>query len=382
MIKPLSKIASVYPLSVEPEEVETNYVGGTNIKELKEYMEIIKNVSNDISKKLGIEGIHPLMIDKEKGEGFRRDTLGTKIKASSEWQKAAKGLVNLLGPKAETEKVLDAVFNPDWNAFQIGFDGEKYNEGTLSMINDSAYGESGPMFFKDKPNKLKVQLGISHSYFDQALLDVGKLIHLDSLSVGGIIETSDDLIPWGIRSPPKFGNTIHLTPVGSAEPLGDNPLFNSFYNELIGEMGLKPNEARIHLVGRAVDFSLQNGEPRSYFTFVAKTDLSYHEIVERWKIAEDHAEHTGLIACSYEPKNLLSFLKAHEFNYELASKAQKQGRALSNTLPENNEKLLPPATASALTYLAWRESWEKDMGRAREVENMFEGNYDLTSYLK
>lgn len=374
-MKPLAEIASLYARAIIEKDVKTEYQGGVNIDAIRDHITTINDIVNIVSKDLGVLGIHPMKLNKEKGNGFREHELGKKIKSSLEWKTAFTRLINNLSPDLDSEEYANYVYNPDWNNFQIGFVDEKYF-GAIDnfLLNTRAFSQGEKPSLINLPSSLNVTLKISHSYFDQFNRNSeGKKIDIDPLSVLGILRTSDEIIPIGLRAG-SFEDTIMGIPAGSTEPLGDNPLFNSIYHELKGETGLNFKDTEISLVGRAVDYALQQGGPRSYFVFDINTRLSYKEVLDSWENAKDQREHKFLIPLLDNPSYIKSFLKKNQFDYGSAKKAAEEGRPFSKTISKNIGTILPPCTISTLTYLVNKQGPEW----AKQTEEEFNGNYKLT----
>ncbi|MBU2562396.1 MAG: hypothetical protein KKF68_01925 [Nanoarchaeota archaeon] len=367
----LARIAELYN-RLNQKDVTTTYVGGVDASVLKNHMEEINTVVKGVIHDLNIK-VHPMNLSKDD----REHVLGARIKSSSKWQSAFKGLVNCVTPDIDPDELMPHVYNPDWNSSQIGLAGLDYDAAFERFMNTVTVADD----IHFAPNSsLAVELGISHSYYDQLTRMTGKKpIDFDSMSVSGLLKTADNYIPLGFRGGTNFSNVLMNSPVGSAEARGENPLFFSMQMELLGEMGLSLEDiSRMNLIGRAVDKHAQNGEvERSYFMFELRTPLTLQEVLSRWSGAKDRDEHKYLVPLPEDDADyVLDFFARNKFNYDLAMQRRAEnGIELRHTIPENVGTVLPQCVVS--TLLGYVHSEGESF--AKKAEEVLGKNFDLTS---
>ena len=101
---------------------------------------------------------------------------------------------------------------------------------------------------KIDPQNLEV-LCIS-SYHIQAL-NKGVVNDIIPVSINGLILTSDNKFTYGLRGGQVEKGNVHTAPAGrvSNKFKGKNPIFSSFYEEMIEELGIGKNKEEYELIG-------------------------------------------------------------------------------------------------------------------------------------
>ena len=132
---------------------------------------------------------------------------------------------------------------------------------------------------------LEVRLGPRHSYQTQ-MIRQGHSLPIKSVSVGGLILSSDGHIMIGLRSGNSFPNTYHI-PAGALEVTdglkrGMQTIYDIFRaTELEPETGITEDEieeATVH--SRIMDYSMEQGPT---YCFKVQTKLNSRELRQKWE---------------------------------------------------------------------------------------------------
>lgn len=138
--------------------------------------------------------------------------------------------------------------------------------------------------------------------------------------VQGLLVTSDDKIVFGVRSKPNFRSKlpdepfdykIMLCPAGYATFNADGNLQKPFYKELYEELGLDENDiTNLVMFGHHKDTGFTEG---TRIFFYALTNLSFDDIVRRWKKAPHGWEYEELIGIKCSEVSIRKFLSTSDF---------------------------------------------------------------------
>ena len=189
-----------------------------------------------------------------------------------------------------------------------------------------------------------ILLGPRHSLETQ-LVRAGVKLPIRSVSVGGIIETSDGFIAIGLRGGASYSNTYHITAgaLGMTSEIksGESSVYGFFNrSELLPEFGISPDKisaATIH--ARIFDASIEHGP---IYVFLIKVSLTFDEVNALYgrNKDQDKGEHTRLVAIQANADAVMEFIRQ---NYR-GMVANKDGR-------EDNERyLLHPGALALLSY--------------------------------
>jgi len=138
--------------------------------------------------------------------------------------------------------------------------------------------------------------------------------------VQGMLTTSDGKIVFGVRSKPSFRSNlpdepfdykIMLCPAGYATFNADGNLQKPFYKELYEELGLDENDITdLVMFGHHKDTGFTEGT-RIFFN--ALTNLSFADIVRRWKKALHGWEYADLIGIKSDEFSIHKLLSTNDF---------------------------------------------------------------------
>jgi len=347
MEKPLGEIEDIYKTPLLENQATSNYNFDSElVQKIQGFKQVLTQDINRLRKKLGVENISPINLQKDKADELRQA-----IKADSKWQKHYYNLISVLEPDLDLQDSHKELHLPWWNELVLNFDSDIYNSG-----------------------KLKTNFKQSHSYIDQ--LGRENIVELQPhlLSIAGVLTTIDEVLVLGLRGGQSFGKTYMAVPAGSINAhTGKNPLFETADAELLEETGLKREDLTdFGLIGRGTDFSLQGGDPRSYYVFNIKTNKSYHELLETWKNSIDRNEHSYLGVFPNDASKMLERIKSMGYDFS------NVGGNLQKTIPLNYGAILPPSAISVLTHY----TQQKGKDWAKYAEQELDGHYDLTSCFK
>jgi len=218
-----------------------------------------------------------------------------------------------------------------------------WNEISASELNHSFDGSS-----------VTVELGPRHSLETQ-LVRKGIELPITSVSVGGLIETSDGFVVIGLRGGAAYPNTYHVNAgaLRLTESLksGDSSIYD-FYKkgELDAEFGLSESEIKkVSLLSRIFDYAIDKGP---MYVFLIKTELGFSDVESMYEsnLDIDKGEHTRLIPIPCD--SLMGFIKEHYRGFL----GNKEGRK------DDERYLLHPGALALLSYAGYPLS---------ELENLF-----------
>lgn len=226
---------------------------------------------------------------------------------------------NLLGlPLSEKEKI----YLPWWN---------------LEACKENGYSH---LF-----NDVSVTLGSRHSYQTQFLRSGGNIPDMNSVSVAGLVHTSDNKLVLGLRGGLNLPNTYYFCAgaLGLTEGLkaGTESIYEFFVNtELHREYGIGAKDlgdaehlSRVQRYGTDRDIS---------YVFLVKTPLSFEQVenAHRNNQHRDKDEHKALYGLEATKEAILSFVR----QYYRGDAENLKDR------PDSRIVLLPQGAAPLLVY--------------------------------
>ncbi|MDO8553565.1 MAG: hypothetical protein Q7S22_02055 [Candidatus Micrarchaeota archaeon] len=158
-----------------------------------------------------------------------------------------------------------------------------------------------------------ITLGPRHALETQ-LVRQGIDVSIQSVSVSGIVETSDGLVAIGLRGGAAYPNTYHVN-AGALGLLpeiisGDISIYD-FYkrNELLAEFGVKNEDiSSAVILSRIADFSIENGP---MYNFLVRVNLTFEQLQAKYEgnKDQDKGEHTRLVSIS--KGKVMAFIEQH-----------------------------------------------------------------------
>ncbi len=194
----------------------------------------------------------------------------------------------------------------------LGFDDFFVPRILLPWWNEIAANEIAHKIEDSNPT---VYISPRHS-FETQLVRSGVEIPITSVSVGGIIETTDGLIVIGLRGGVAFPNTYHINAGALGITDGIKTGAESIYDfyrkkELLAEFGLSDDcIVSATVLSRIVDYSIENG---TMYVFYIKTNLTFNELELRYRNNKDidRGEHTRLVPIARVEEEIIRFIKEH-----------------------------------------------------------------------
>ena len=302
---------------------------------LDECSSTIEQIVDEKRKKLGINDIRPIELPDDKAAKLR-----TEIKIDPYWLESFEKILNLAQAKTRYKSITELVshvYLPWWNSLLLYQTGEQYSPERPSMIIDGV---------------------MSHSYITQLIrqdvLGDGKG---KAMSVSNVLLTAEGSIVLGWRLGHSFPNTIMTVPAGSVEyHPGNNPLFDTLYEEFDEELGLKKKQIVEPMLIGKIDNGMIAGHP--HYVFRSRVDMTYTELVKYWKRKRprDMREHSSLLKFHDDPDYVLDKVRMMGFKPEAAD-----DRNISRTTAGNLGAILPQCAASLLVHFAQRynANWQR-----------------------
>ncbi|MEW6036362.1 MAG: hypothetical protein AB1529_07145 [Candidatus Micrarchaeota archaeon] len=144
-----------------------------------------------------------------------------------------------------------------------------------------------------------VTIGPRHSIETQ-LVRSGVDVGISSISIGGIVETSDAFLAIGLRGGAAYPDTFHINAgaLGLTAGImsGEETIFGFYRSkELTAEFGLMEHDIRsVSLQARIMDRAIEDGP---MYVFHVQTGLTFEGLVGRYEANkdEDKGEHTRLV---------------------------------------------------------------------------------------
>ncbi len=197
------------------------------------------------------------------------------------------------------------------NAFKLlGLPLDKKEGIKIPWWNEIAGGELEHNF---NSGFIDIKLGPRHSYETQ-LIRIGLMLPIKSVSVGGLILTSDNYLLVGLRGGKTLPNTYHV-PAGALKvtpglKTGEESIYDIFRTaEFKPESGIYDADvvkATIH--SRTMDYSIERGP---MYNFLVMTNLSRDELHRKWSANtnKDKKEHKDLVFIRTTPKEVDTFIR-------------------------------------------------------------------------
>lgn len=192
----------------------------------------------------------------------------------------------------------------------LGLPYDKREDVKIPWWNEIAVGE---LEHRLDSGKIQVTLAPRHSYETQ-LIRSGHQIPIKSVSVGGLILSSDGYLVIGLRGGDTWQNTYHINAgalqVTEGLKTGKESIYDIFKKvELKPEFGIQDGdikEATIH--SRIMDYSIEQGP---MYIFLVKTNLSSEDLRERWNTNqdEDKKEHQEVVFIPANPRDVDEFIR-------------------------------------------------------------------------
>lgn len=196
---------------------------------------------------------------------------------------------------------------------RLGLDCADIEKVALPWWNEIAANEFAHKIEAGEPH---VVIGPRHS-FETQLVRRGVEMSVRSVSVEGIIETSDGFIVIGLRGGATFPNTYHLITAGalnlSAGIIGGTSTIYRTYSEseLPEELGVTVADvASATILSRIMDYAVEMGPA---YVFHVKMRLTLEELQKKFEAnsAVDKAEHQCLVSMPANENGIMGFLQDH-----------------------------------------------------------------------
>lgn len=167
----------------------------------------------------------------------------------------------------------------------------------------------------------KLILGVTTGLMAKALQRGYKNPTQNPIVIQGLLLTRDNRLVLGVRSKPSFRDNlpdeffdhkIMFCPAGYATFNADGNLQKPFYKELREELGLtKDDITEIRMLGHNKDEGFTEG---IRIFFYASTNLTFDDVVKRWKKAPHCWEYEDLIGIKYNKESIKKLLTTGDFS--------------------------------------------------------------------
>jgi hypothetical protein len=327
--------------------------GTDQIKKAAELRDGLAGVIDKVQTDVGLKKVHIL-----EAKPDERARFADALRSNEDWLAGFGEVIKLYGIDNDPRELLIHMARPWWNALQVNVSKDSYDKNT------GFYSFRGPVshsfLAQLKPAGIKTLEAVS-SQIQEAY---------QPISVGTVVHTSDKKIVLGYRSGQNFADTIHLMPVGSAEPhLEGGSVFGSFAKESLEELNFSPdNYQSAELVAKTLEQMPAKGGWH-YLIFRTTTQMTSKQVLKHWKTAVDRKEHKKLVVFSDSPSEIL-----YEMRERLWDVTKADTTNLANTTEENHGRFLPQCVLGILASYSQRYGMEW----ARQAEEYFEGHFNLT----